>query len=88
MPTEDNPEENNLDQEEGGDNLFILSMTLSNNKTYLVEVKKNCDARVIAERFCRENGMQNDMVIKQELEQLLRQYIKSYQEQVGSIDKF
>jgi hypothetical protein len=32
-------------EEEEEENLFILSVTLSNNKTYLVEVKKNMDAK-------------------------------------------
>jgi hypothetical protein len=40
---------------EDEENLFILSVTLSNNKTYLVEVKKNLEAEEIAERFCNDN---------------------------------
>ena len=57
--------------EEEEENLFILSVTLSNNQTYLVEVKKNLDARQLAERFCAEHGMQSDVIIKRELTALL-----------------
>ncbi len=57
--------------EEEEENLFILSVTLSNNQTYLVEVKKHLDARQLAERFCAEHGMQSDVIIKRELTELL-----------------
>jgi hypothetical protein len=42
---------------EEDENLFILSVTLSNNKTYLVEVKKNQPPEIMAERFCLINGL-------------------------------
>ena len=61
--------------------MFILSVTLSNNKTYLVEVKKNCNAEQTADRFCSENDMSDDIVVKEELTELLRQYIDSFNKQ-------
>lgn len=73
-----NPYTNNypIEEDELEDNLFVLSVTLSNGHTYLVEVKKNVGASAIAERFCRENDMQGDQVIKEELTALLSQYIE------------
>lgn len=58
------------------ENLFILSMTLSNNKTYLVEVKKGVDAATMARLFCKQNSMEKDLVIRKELTELLAQYIE------------
>ncbi len=74
-------QEQQYEEEEEEENLFILSVTLSNNQTYLVEVKKNVEAKELAQRFCNENGMQNDVVIKRELTALLKQYIESYHQQ-------
>lgn len=33
------------EEEKKDENLFVLSVTLSNNKTYLVEVKKNMEPK-------------------------------------------
>ena len=41
-------EEEKIDPMELEESLFVLSVTLSNSKTYLVEVKKNVEPHVIA----------------------------------------
>jgi hypothetical protein len=56
IPSEDQEAAAGVDSE----NLFILSVTLSNNKTYMVEVKKNKSSEAIAEEFCRINNLLHD----------------------------
>ncbi len=52
------------------ENLFILSVTLSNNKTYLVDVKKDVEPEILAMKFCKDNKL--DKGIAKELTLLLR----------------
>jgi hypothetical protein len=39
-------------------------------------VKKNQTPEEMAERFCKENGLQHDRLIKREMSALLNEYLK------------
>lgn len=56
--------------------LFVLSITLNNKKSYNITVKKNCRPRKYADIFCYENGLGDE--IKEDLIKLLEKYLEDY----------
>ncbi|CDW77591.1 UNKNOWN [Stylonychia lemnae] len=59
--------------------LFVLSLTLSNKKQYQVKVPKNVNPSKIADLFCYENGLSED--VKLELKELLTKCLVEYKQQ-------
>ena len=55
----------------------MLSVTLSNKKLYHVKVKKGSNASKVADLFCYENGLSNE--VKTELKDLLVKCMRDYE---------
>eukprot|EP00347_Sterkiella_histriomuscorum_P004585 403359905 len=56
--------------------LFVLSVTLSNKKQYHVKVQKNCNPSKVADLFCYEHGLADE--VKYELRELLFQSMQQF----------
>lgn len=64
-------------EQEKKKDLFVLSVTLSNKKQYNIKVQKNCNPNKLADLFCYENGLSEE--VKIELRELLYESLKQFE---------